>query len=214
MKTLLFILGTRPEAIKLAPLILEFKKYPAEYNVIVCNTEQQKELSHQALSFFGLKADICLDVMVENQTLSELNARILVKLQEVFCTHHIDAVFVQGDTMSVFAGSLVAFYFKTKIFHIEAGLRSYDLFEPFPEEAIRQMVSRIATLHFAPTTESAESLKNEGLEEDKIYQVGNTGIDALSLLDKKALQDAAEFWKTKNIDMINGGGGYSINYCP
>lgn len=202
MKNLLFILGTRPEAIKLAPVILEFKKSPQKYNVIICNTEQQKELSYQALSFFGLKADINLGVMVENQSLSSLQARILVKLEEVFKNHKIDAVFVQGDTMSVFAGALTSFYYKANIFYIEAGLRSYDLFEPFPEEAIRQMVSRIATLHFAPTKKSAKSLKKEGINKDKIYQVGNTGIDALSLLNKTTLVNAAKFWKSKNVNII------------
>ncbi len=205
MKNLLFIFGTRPEAIKLAPVMLEFKKYPQKYNVILCNTEQQKELSHQALNFFGLKADINLGVMVENQSLSSLQARILVKLEEVFKNHKIDGVFIQGDTMSVFAGALTSFYHKAAIFHIEAGLRSYDLFEPFPEEAIRQMVSRITTLHFAPTKKSAKSLKKEGISKDKIYQVGNTGIDALSLLNKKALQSASKFWKSKNVNVIRGG---------
>ncbi|MCX2717900.1 UDP-N-acetylglucosamine 2-epimerase [Helicobacter sp. MIT 21-1697] len=212
MKNLLFIFGTRPEAIKLAPVILEFKKYPQIYNIIICNTEQQKELSHKALSFFGLEADINLGVMVENQSLSSLQARILVKLEEVFKNHKIDGVFIQGDTMSVFAGALSCFYHKADIFHIEAGLRSYDLLEPFPEEAIRQMVSRITTLHFAPTKKSAKSLKKEGISKDKIYQVGQTGIDALSLLNKKALQNATKFWKSKSVDVI-GGGGYSINYC-
>lgn len=207
MKNLLFIFGTRPEAIKLAPVILEFKKYPQKYNILICNTEQQKELSHQALSFFGLKADINLGVMVENQSLSSLQARILIKLEEILKNYKINGVFIQGDTMSVFAGALASFYHKVDIFHIEAGLRSYDLFEPFPEEAIRQMVSRITTLHFAPTKKSVKSLKKEGIEKDKIYQVGNTGIDALSLLNKKALQNAAKFWKSKNVNNNDGGGG-------
>lgn len=212
MKNLLFILGTRPEAIKLAPIILEFKKYPQKYNVILCNTEQQKELSHQALAFFGLKADINLGAMVGNQSLTSLQARILVKLEEVFKNHKIDGVVIQGDTMSVFVGALTSFYHKTNIFHIEAGLRSYDLFEPFPEEAIRQMVSRIATLHFAPTKKSAKFLTKEGIRKEKIYKVGNTGIDALSLLNKTILGNAKKFWES-NINVC-GGGGYSINYCP
>lgn len=212
MKNLLFILGTRPEAIKLAPVILEFKKYPQKYNVILCNTEQQKELSHQALAFFGLKADINLGVMVENQSLTSLQARILVKLEEVFKNHKIDGVVIQGDTMSVFTGALTSFYHKVAIFHIEAGLRSYDLLEPFPEEAIRQMVSRVATLHFAPTKKSAKSLLKEGIRKEKIYKVGNTGIDSLSLLNQTTLANAKRFWEAKDINMC-GGGGYSINYC-
>lgn len=193
------------EAIKLAPVILEFKKYPLKYNILVCNTEQQKELSHQALSFFGLKADINLGVMVKNQSLLSLQARILIKLEEILKNYKIDGIFIQGDTMSVFAGALASFYYKIDIFHIEAGLRSYDLFEPFPEEAIRQMVSRIATLHFAPTKKSVKSLKKEGIEKNKIYRVGNTSIDALYLLNKKVLQNAAKFWKSRKVDINSEG---------
>ena len=133
MKNIIFIFGTRPEIIKLAPIILEMKKYPEHYNVILCNTEQQKELSNQTLSYFGLKADINLDSMRENQSLSSVQARILTSLDKVFCENKIDASVVQGDTMTVLCGALTSFYNKIPVFHVEAGLRSYDKFEPFPE---------------------------------------------------------------------------------
>lgn len=192
MKNILVVFGARPEVIKLAPVILELKKYPEKYNVIVCNTEQQKELSNQTLSFFGLKADINLDVMRPNQTLAGVQSRILEKLSEVFTTHKIDATIVQGDTMTVFCGALVSFYNKVPVFHVEAGLRSYDLFEPFPEEAMRQMTTRITDLHFAPTQKAVEALKTEGIKEEKIILTGNTVIDALSCLSELVLQKAEE----------------------
>jgi UDP-N-acetylglucosamine 2-epimerase (non-hydrolysing) len=199
MKNILVVFGTRPEVIKLAPVILELKKYPEKYNVIVCNTEQQKELSNQTLSFFGLKADINLDVMRPNQTLAGVQSRILEKLSEVFTTHKIDATIVQGDTMTVFCGALVSFYNKVPVFHVEAGLRSYDLFEPFPEEAMRQMTTRITDLHFAPTQKAVDALKGEGIDEEKIILTGNTVIDALSCLSNPILQKAEANLKEKGI---------------
>ena len=150
-KSILFIFGTRPEVIKLAPVILELKKYPDRYKVILCNTEQQKELSNQTLSYFNLKADINLDCMRPNQSLLEVQSRILTSLDSVFKTNHVDATIVQGDTMTVLCGALASFYSKIPVFHVEAGLRSYDIYEPFPEEVMRQMTSRVAELHFAPT---------------------------------------------------------------
>ena len=181
MKTVLIILGTRPEAIKLAPVILELKKQP-EVRVLVCNTEQQKELSNQTLSFFGIEADFKLDVMRPNQTLAGVQARILNSLSDIFEQNRIDATIVQGDTMTVFCGALVSFYNKVPVYHVEAGLRSYDLFEPFPEEAMRQMTARITDLHFAPTEKAAEALRKEGIADDRIFMTGNTVIDALTCL--------------------------------
>ena len=151
MKNILFVFGTRPEVIKLAPVILELKKYPDKFRVIICNTEQQKELSNQTLKYFNLSADINLDCMRHNQSLAEVQTRILNGLNEVFKNNIIDATFVQGDTMSVFCGALSSFYNKVPIYHVEAGLRSYNLFEPFPEEAMRQMTARITDIHYAPT---------------------------------------------------------------
>jgi len=133
-KNILFVFGTRPEVIKLAPVILELKKYPSDYNVIICNTEQQKELSNQTLTYFGLKADINLDCMRENQSLASVQARILTSLDKIFEENKLDATIVQGDTITVLTGSLISFYHKVPVFHVEAGLRSYDLFEPFPKK--------------------------------------------------------------------------------
>jgi UDP-N-acetylglucosamine 2-epimerase (non-hydrolysing) len=199
MKNILFVFVTLPEVIKLAPVILELKKYPDKYNVIVCNTEQQKELSNQTLSYFGLKADISLDVMKANQSLAGVQARILNKLQEVYDSQKIDATIVQGDTITVLTGALVSFYNKIPIFHVEAGLRSYDLFEPFPEEAMRQMASRITDLHFAPTKVNEKALLKEDIKESKIHVVGNTVVDALFCLSEETLQNAAGFFDEKNI---------------
>ena len=198
MKTILVILGTRPEAIKLAPVILELRKNNS-YNVVVCNTEQQKELSNQTLSFFGIKANFNLDVMLPNQTLAGVQARILNALTEIYQNNHIDATIVQGDTMTVFCGALVSFYNKVPIFHVEAGLRSYDLFEPFPEEAMRQMTARITDLHFAPTTKAKEALLKEGIAENKIFLTGNTVIDALKCLSDDITNKAIKNLEQKGV---------------
>lgn len=199
MKNILFVFGTRPEVIKLAPVILELKKHPEEYNVIICNTEQQKELSNQTLSYFGLKADLNLDVMKENQMLAHVQARILNKLQDVYNSHKIDATIVQGDTITVLTGALVSFYNKIPVFHVEAGLRSYDLFEPFPEEAMRQMATRITDLHLAPTDVNKAALLKENIDGKKIHTVGNTVIDALFCLPENIIEDAKNFFDAKDI---------------
>lgn len=199
MKNILVVLGTRPEVIKLAPIILELRKQPDIYNVIVCNTEQQKELSNQTLNYFGLKADINLDCMRHNQTLAEVQIRILDGLNKVFQENKIDATFVQGDTMTVLCGSLISFYNKVPLYHVEAGLRSYNLFEPFPEEAVRQMSGRIADIHFAPTETNKEALLKENIDSKKIHVVGNTVIDALHCLSVETMQNAKQFFIDKNI---------------
>lgn len=198
-KNILFVFGTRPEVIKLAPVILELKKFPKKYNVIVCNTEQQKELSNQTLAYFNLKADINLDCMKPNQTLAEVQARILTSLSEVFNKQKIDATIVQGDTMTVLCGALTSFYNKTPVFHVEAGLRSYDIFEPFPEEVMRQMTSRVADLHFCPTEKNKKALLKENIDKNKIHVVGNTVIDALFCLSEKTINNAKKFYEEKNI---------------
>ncbi|MBR1424602.1 UDP-N-acetylglucosamine 2-epimerase (non-hydrolyzing) [bacterium] len=203
-KNILFVFGTRPEVIKLAPIILELSKHSDKYNVIVCNTEQQKELSNQTLSYFGLKADINLDCMRPNQGLAEVQARILESLEtKVFSQKKIDAAIVQGDTMTVLCGALSAFYHKIPVFHVEAGLRSYDIYEPFPEEVMRQMTSRITELNFAPTQKNKEALTKEGINEDKIYITGNTVIDALFCLSEETMKNAKDFYHTQNIPITD-----------
>ena len=199
MKTLLVVFGTRPEVIKLAPIILELKKYPDKYNVIVCNTEQQKELSNQTLAYFGLKADLNLDCMRPNQSLLEVQTRILNALNEVFKNNKIDATIVQGDTMTVLCGALASFYNKIPVYHVEAGLRSYDIYEPFPEEVMRQMTSRVAELNFAPTEKNRQALLKEDIKDEKIHVVGNTVIDALFCLSGETMHNAAKFYEEQNI---------------
>lgn len=198
-KNILFVFGTRPEVIKLAPVILELKKYPDKYNVIICNTEQQKELSNQTLAYFNLKADINLDCMRPNQSLAEVQSRILTALDSVFSEKEIDATIVQGDTMTVLCGALTSFYRKIPVFHVEAGLRSYDIYEPFPEEVMRQMTSRVAELNFAPTEKNKNALLKEDISEKKIYVTGNTVIDALFCLSEDTMNVASEFYKEKSI---------------
>ena len=200
MKNILVVLGTRPEAIKLAPVILELRRNP-DYNVLVCNTEQQKELSNQTLGFFGIDADFKLDVMRPNQTLAGVQSRILTALSDVFVGNKIDATIVQGDTMTVFCGALVSFYNRVPVFHVEAGLRSYDLFEPFPEEAMRQMTSRIADLHFAPTKLAYDSLIRENIDATKITTTGNTVIDALSCLSVDTITNAEKALEKRGIKL-------------
>lgn len=198
-KNILFVFGTRPEVIKLAPVILELKKYPDKYNVIICNTEQQKELSNQTLAYFNLKADINLDCMRPNQSLAEVQSRILMALDSVFSEKEIDATVVQGDTMTVLCGALTSFYRKIPVFHVEAGLRSYDIYEPFPEEVMRQMTSRVAELNFAPTEKNKNALLKEDISEKKIYVTGNTVIDALFCLSEDTMNVASKFYKEKGI---------------
>ena len=197
-KNILVVFGTRPEVIKLAPVILELRKHD-EYNVIVCNTEQQKELSNQTLEYFGLKADINLDCMRPNQPLAEIQSRILLSLDKVFNEQTIDATIVQGDTMTVLTGALVSFYHKVPVFHVEAGLRSYDIYEPFPEEVMRQMTSRVTQLHFAPTEKNKQALLREGIDENKISVTGNTVVDALFCLSDDVIARSKSFFEDKNI---------------
>jgi UDP-N-acetylglucosamine 2-epimerase (non-hydrolysing) len=201
MKNILIIFGTRPEVIKLAPVILELKKLTQDFQVTVCNTEQQKELSNQTLEFFDIKADVNLDVMEFNQSLITLQTKIMNRLNDLATKNSFDAVIVQGDTMSAFCGALFGFLNKIAVFHIEAGLRSNNLAEPFPEEGLRQMVSRIADLNFSPTRIDFEALKNESISDEKITLTGNTVIDALFCLPKNKVGKSAKYFADKNISI-------------
>ncbi len=198
MKRILVILGTRPEAIKLAPVVLELRKSP-EYAVFVCNTEQQKELSGETLGFFGITADCNLDAMLPDQTLIGTQARILSALSGVYSGNEFDATIIQGDTMTVLCGALASFYSRVPVFHVEAGLRSFNFSEPFPEEAIRQMVSRVADLHFAPTRLACDSLEKENIARGKIILTGNTVVDALSRILPETLLAARETLACKGV---------------
>ena len=184
MVNILFILGTRPEAIKLAPVIKEFNKYPQKFKVKICNTGQHKEMSMQILNFFGIKPDYNLNIMKKNQDLYTLTSNLVLALKEIFKIEKPDITFVQGDTTTAFCGALTSFYSKVPIAHIEAGLRSFNKYSPFPEEINRVLISHLADYHFAPTLKAKENLENEGIKEN-IWVVGNTVIDALFLALRK-----------------------------
>ncbi len=192
--TLLFIFGTRPEAIKLAPLIREFRQRP-DVNVLVCVTAQHREMLDQVLSFFEIKPDYDLNIMTKNQTLFDVTVVGLKALEEVLTHSKPDLVFVQGDTTTSFIGALAAYYKKIKVAHIEAGLRSGNKYSPFPEEMNRVLASHLADFHFTPTRQSVGNLERENIKAH-LYKVGNTVIDALFLgLDLINKQDESAFEK-------------------
>lgn len=184
MKTLLVVLGTRPEAIKLAPFILRAKNSPA-IKLLVCSTGQHREMIRPIFEFFGIVPDFDLDLMKPGQSLSSLSVGIMEGLSNIISSHSIDGVVVQGDTTSCFIASLVAFYSKIPVIHIEAGLRSGDIFSPFPEEFNRKATGLIAKLHFAPTETARQNLIREHYSPESIFVTGNTGIDALFETQRK-----------------------------
>lgn len=195
MKKVLFIFGTRPEAIKMAPLIKHFAS-DSFFEVKIAVTAQHREMLDQVLSFFEIQVDYDLNIMKPNQSLHELTANLVARItDEILLKDKFDAVFVQGDTATVLAASLAAFYQKIKIIHIEAGLRSDDMYSPFPEEMNRVLTSRLATYHFCPTIKSAENLYKENIK-NNVFVVGNTVIDALLMgLSKIKNTDESHFLK-------------------
>lgn len=172
------VFGTRPEAIKMAPLALELQKYP-EIEPCVCVTAQHREMLDQVLDIFQLKPDYDLDIMKERQTLIGITTRVLEGLDAVMKEARPDIVLVHGDTSTTFVGALAAFYNQIKVGHVEAGLRTYDKYSPFPEEMNRCLTGRIADLHFSPTVQNRENLLREAIPAEQIYITGNTVIDAL-----------------------------------
>jgi UDP-N-acetylglucosamine 2-epimerase (non-hydrolysing) len=174
------VVGTRPEAIKVAPVIDGLKSHPEEFQTIIVATAQHRELLDQALSLFHIKPDIDLNLMDQGQGLPELTGRVLEKLSATLDEVRPDIILVQGDTTTVFASSLAAFYQKIPVAHIEAGLRSYNKYSPFPEEINRRITSVLADIHFAPTLSAKEALLNEGVATEKIVITGNTVVDALT----------------------------------
>lgn len=179
MRTILVIFGTRPEAIKLCPVILQLRSNPERFDVRVCVTAQHREMLDQVLEAFEVRPDFDLDLMLPGQTLFQSTSRILAALEAVFDSARPDMALVQGDTTTTFCGALAAFYKKVPVGHVEAGLRTWDMRQPFPEEMNRVLTSRVTSLHFAPTETSAQNLRNEGLPADTIHITGNTGIDAV-----------------------------------
>ncbi len=173
----MLIFGTRPEAIKMAPLVKELEARP-EFRPVVCVTGQHREMLDQVLSAFGITPDFDLNIMEKSQTLYSVTAKSLTGLKEVFDKDRPDIVLVHGDTTTTFASALAAFYDKIKVGHVEAGLRSFDKNSPFPEEINRQLTGRLADIHFAPTVSNKLNLEREGITEN-VYITGNTVIDAL-----------------------------------
>lgn len=172
------IFGTRPEAIKMAPLVKELENRK-EIKSIVCVTAQHRKMLDQVLNIFKIKPDYDLNIMKQGQSLSEITSRVLLGLEEVIKKEEPNIILVHGDTTTTFAGALAAFYNKVDIGHVEAGLRTYDKYSPFPEEANRIMVDRITDMYFAPTEVSKNNLLKENIDESKIYVTGNTAIDAM-----------------------------------
>ncbi len=172
------IFGTRPEAIKMAPLVKELEKRK-EIECIVCVTAQHREMLDQVLSVFDIKPDYDLNIMKAGQTLSEITSRVLLGLEEVIKNEKPNIILVHGDTTTTFAAALAAFYNSVDIGHVEAGLRTWNKYSPYPEEMNRQMVDRMTDMFFAPTLVSKNNLLSEGISEDKIYVTGNTAIDAM-----------------------------------
>jgi len=174
------VFGTRPEAIKMAPLVLELQKRPEQFETIVTVTAQHREMLDQVLSIFGITPDYDLNIMQPNQTLAGVTTRALMGLEEVIRETKPDIVLAHGDTTTTFAASLAAYYNQVAVGHVEAGLRTWDKYSPFPEEVNRQLTGVISDLHFAPTSQSKENLLTENKQAETIFITGNTAIDALT----------------------------------
>ncbi len=198
-KKILLVFGTRPEAIKMAPLIIEFKKNDSFFDTKVCVTAQHREMLDQVLDFFEISPDYDLNLMKQNQDLYTLTSDILLGLKEVLYDFKPDFVFVHGDTSTSSAAALASFYNRSKVCHVEAGLRTHNKWSPFPEEINRQITGRIADFHFAPTILSKTNLLNENISDDAILVTGNTVIDALLYSSKKV-----ENYESDEINFIKG----------
>lgn len=189
MKTIMLVFGTRPEAIKMAPLVKEFQKYPESFETIVCVTGQHREMLDQVLKIFDIKPDYDLHIMKPGQDLYDVTANVLLGMRNVFKEVHPDIVLVHGDTTSSTAAALAAFYQQIPVGHVEAGLRTYNIYSPWPEEMNRQITGRIASYNFAPTKLSRENLLKENVPDSKISITGNTVIDALYWVINKIKSD-------------------------
>jgi UDP-N-acetylglucosamine 2-epimerase (non-hydrolysing) len=181
------VFGTRPDAIKMAPVIYELRKNSSDFETLAISTGQHRQMLDQVLQVFDVNADLELDVMQHNQTLSGLTCRILTSMDKLLSEHPLDALLVQGDTTTAFAASLAAFYRKIPVAHVEAGLRSRNLFQPWPEEANRRLAAVVAQLHFAPTPLSRDNLQAEAVPAGDVVVTGNTIVDAVQILLRKEL---------------------------
>ena len=181
MKTIMLVFGTRPEAIKMCPLVKELQKHTEDFKTVVCVTGQHREMLDQVLTIFGVKPDFDLNIMKQGQDLTDVTARVLTGLRDVFKECRPDIVLGHGDTTTSTAGALAAFYAQIPVGHVEAGLRTHNIYSPWPEEMNRQITGRIATYNFSPTPLSEKNLMEEKAH-GNIYVTGNTVIDALHMV--------------------------------
>lgn len=206
MKTIMLVFGTRPEAIKMCPLIKEFQKYTDDFRTIVCVTGQHREMLDQVLTIFDVKPDYDLNIMKQGQDLYDVTARVLIGMRDVFKVCRPDIVLVHGDTTTSMAAALAAFYQQIPVGHVEAGLRTHNIYSPWPEEMNRQMTGRIAEYNFAPTALSEQNLQGEKVH-GKVYVTGNTVIDALHIVVERLKTDVQ---LAKEQDEILLQAGYDI----
>lgn len=204
MKTLLLVFGTRPEAIKMCPLVLEFKKHPDVFNTLVCVTGQHREMLDQVLNLFEIMPDYDLNIMKPNQDLYDITSNVLLGMRDVLTEAKPDVVFVHGDTTTSSATALAAFYKQIPVAHIEAGLRTGNIYSPWPEEMNRLITGRIATYNFAPTPLSRQNLLKENVDDSKITVTGNTVIDALHWVVNK-ISSNADLAKSLKQEMLSFG---------
>ena len=186
------VFGTRPEAVKLAPVIKELNRHTAEIHTTVCITAQHRHMLDQVLNVFGITPDIDLDLMQPDQSLSELTARIFTDLDPVLEKYQPDWLLIQGDTTTVMAAALLGYYHRIKVGHVEAGLRTHDKWQPFPEEINRRLAGVLADFHFAPTENNRQNLLAEGVPEERIAVTGNPAIDALRMIAQQPVPPEAE----------------------
>lgn len=182
MKKVMLVFGTRPEAIKMAPLVKTFESDPTHFETVVCVTGQHREMLDQVLHIFHIVPQYDLNIMKAGQDLYDVTSRVLLEMRSVLDTEKPDVVLVHGDTTTSMAAALAAFYQQIPVGHVEAGLRTHNIYSPWPEEMNRQLTARIATWHFTPTSLGKRNLMKEGVDEDKIFITGNTVIDALHLI--------------------------------
>jgi UDP-N-acetylglucosamine 2-epimerase (non-hydrolysing) len=194
------VIGTRPEAIKMAPVIKSLMNYSEEVKSVVCITAQHREMLDQALQIFGIVPDYDLNLMNPNQSLSLLTANILTALDKVITSEKPDWVLVQGDTTTAMVASLVAYYHRIKLGHVEAGLRTKDKFQPFPEEINRRIADILADAYFAPTQNSLKNLLKEGIRSESIVVTGNTVIDALMMISQRVSDQPLDSWISTSIE--------------
>lgn len=207
MKKIMLVFGTRPEAIKMCPLVKEFQKHSEEFNTVVCVTGQHREMLDQVLTIFDVKPDYDLNIMKQGQDLTDVTARVLTGLRDVFKVCRPDVVLVHGDTTTSTAGALAAFYAQIPVGHVEAGLRTHNIYSPWPEEMNRQITGRIATYNFSPTPLSEKNLQEEKAH-GEIFVTGNTVIDALHMVVDKLKNDTA---LAKEQEEILAKAGYNVN---